>query len=97
VCRRPNQDKSIHSLSNRESLWDDDESRTCRSPDELAKVFWHRRVVVCHEYAADAAGDRQHLRILEASEASCSRGSEVDFGIAAKDGADDDLVESASA
>src|SRR5687768_9491860 len=69
------------------------ESRTRRGPDELAKVSWHRRVVMCHEDAAVAAGNRQHLRILEASEASSSRGSEVDFGIATKDGADDDLVE----
>jgi hypothetical protein len=53
-------------------------------------------MVMCDQDAAVAGGNRQHFRVLETSEASCSSGPEIDFGIAAGDGGDDDLVESAT-
>jgi hypothetical protein len=48
---------------------------------------------MCDEDAAVAPSKCQHLGILETSEASGGGGAEVDFGIAADDGADDDLIE----
>ena len=44
--RRQNQDESVDDFSNRETLWNDDESRTRRRPDEVPEVPWHRRVVI---------------------------------------------------
>src|SRR5438445_7012052 len=44
----------------------------------------------CDEDASVARGKRQYLRILETSEASDGRGPDVNFGVTAGDGTDDD-------
>jgi hypothetical protein len=38
LCRFPNQDERVDDFSNRETLWNDDESRTRRRPDEVPEV-----------------------------------------------------------
>ena len=84
---------TFRGFSNAETLRNDEESRTRCRANEYGEVPGHRGLIVSHENAAVVRGEREHIRVFQASKTGDGRGPEVDLRKAPDNGRDDDLIE----